>query len=386
MPGMVKFKDQLEEFKNIRIEHTELVKVKERINETIFFGPYNTPAPCTVVSGPSGVGKTTLFDWLEHTYGSLSAERITLTLPRRLPITVVPRAYIWITLEENPTLDKLCTDILCLYGDPEYETGDIASKTRRIDIFAHHSGTIAWFVDECQRLADRDGVVASERILDWLRARADARARRKFGFQDAKYIALFLFGLGRIEHLLTKDTQVERRYDAGLRLEAFTRKGESWEHFQEVLITFHDASPLPFSNDIRLDAVGISRKGDLAEINLNFVRFHYATWGLIGRLAPLLHRALLIAHRGEGEKSISKQVLADAFAELVITRAHPIYLTTGNVTQEREMPNPFSDTFSADLPVPAMPSDRDMLPDTKTRRKAKAELKRAARDAFRVRS
>ena len=375
------FEDAYRQFTQVRIKHDALIDLKAEIEQVMRLAPYRDNPPCLPITGPAGVGKSWLFEWLEEAYRG--GDRIEVQLPRRPPVLVKKREFIWLTFSQNPTLKDLAESVLILYGDPHPHQGDVAEKTHRIDHFIQLCGTKAWFLDECQYLVDREGVVVMENIINWLRDRSSRTARKKLDHGDATGIALFMFGLGRIDYALLQDPQVERRFQTSLRLEPFATQGASWDQFRSVVLALADHLPIPLAADIMIDEERAGSQNDIESIDLNFRRFHYATWGIIGRLSVFLQNAVRLADRRRLQ-SIDLALLAEAFSREVNTSKNKFVLLNPAATAApfENMQNPFLPSFDRYLPPPPLPDDRDLLPIAQKRRKTKKENRAQLAQAF----
>lgn len=246
----------------------------------------------------------------------------------------------------QPTVKSLGREMLRLLGDAEWYRGDEFMVGDRVDRYLEGCGTAAILIDDAQRAVDRTGVVVSEKLVDWLKERHERHG-----------VSLVLLGLGRLRYLFEVDAQIERRWDAELRLEPY-----KWglnddsdlsdrADFIGVLVSFSELSPLPFELDVRDQDVAF--------------RFYYATRGLTGYLAKLLQMAMRIARRGE-ENCVSADLLERAFERAFRRELH-------------NMSNPFSSGFELRLP-PALGDDRILIAEMRGRSALGKTKKQFSRD------
>lgn len=341
MTGKAEAEDPYHAVSRIFISHPKFERVHAPIKALIELGRAVDEAQCIHLSGPPGVGKTTLRRQLAQEFPPITDGRE--VRPPMGPTAIAD--YIPLLQFEMPpkvTVKSLCMRMLQTYGDIHWSRGDEFMLTERLSKYIDACGTRAIFADEAQRAVDSRGVVVGEHIVDW------------FKYLHGRHgIPLIFSGLARLRHLFQQDQQIERRWDAELRLEPYfwkTRDGKDHLRDQEVFIAilsaFSEYSPLPFDLDVQEDDVAF--------------RFYYASRGVIGTLKKLLKKSMLIA-RAEPKRftTINFPLLTAAFDEAFRRELHG-------------MENPFERNFRPVLPPP-LPDDGEQLPPPEKRRETKTK-------------
>lgn len=333
---------------NIFIPHPKFEDVLQEIREVIALAPCDD-APCLHVSGPPGIGKTTLRSRLKTEHPVVkSGRKVRLLGHQVIEADHVP--LLQLRMPPQPTVKSLAREMLQALGDELWWRGDEFMVGERVDRYLEGCGTSTILIDDAQRAIDRTGVVVSEKLLDWLKERHERLGT-----------SLVLLGLGRLRYLFEADAQIERRWDAELRLEPYTwltlegaqdRDGQA--NFHGVLGAFSELSPLPFAFDVD--------DPDIA------FRFFYASRGVTGYVKKLLLMAMRIAAASPGAfDAVDLDLLKLAFP-----RAFRTELQT--------LANPFDVSFQPTMPPP-LDDDRVLLaekPSLENRRRR--ATKAAAQD------
>lgn len=328
------------------VNHPVFARAMDEIRDVIELHPVST-APCIHISGPSGIGKSTLMDRIEVEYPPVKDGTVV-----KLPggITTVCDRYKLLVLQmpEAPTVKSLARAMLAAYGDQFNGRGDEYTLSQRVDRLVAASATAAILIDEAQRAVERPGTVVSDKLIDWLKARHGANS-----------VAIIFLGLGRLRHLFEIDRQIERRWDAEIRLEPYRWVGRDGEddlegqaNFIGLLAKFRDLSPVPFDFDVEDDDIAF--------------RFFYISQGLIGNLKKLLLKSARLLRRAQ----------IDSFdLPLLRLAADGAFRLEANGMQ-----NPFAPDFVRRLPPP-LEDDYAMV---LTKRGSKTTKKRHQKDVARL--
>lgn len=300
------------------VNHPVFARARSEIRDLIELSPVIT-APCIHVSGPSGVGKSTLKMRIKAEYPPVKDGAV-VSLPGGLSMVADRYPLLVFTMPEVPTVKSLARAMLKAYGDELWGRGDEYTLSDRVDRFIAASQTRVILIDEAQRAIERPGTVVSDKLIDWIKSRHEENA-----------VGFVLLGLGRLRHLFEIDRQIERRWDAEIRLEPYRwleRDGspdlDGQANFIGLLAKFRDLSPVPFNFDVEDDEVAF--------------RFFYLSQGLVGGVKKLLLKGVRLLRRTE----------ADAFDfPLLRLAADEGFRLAANAMQ-----NPFADGF-----VKASPPD-----------------------------
>lgn len=324
------------------VEHPRFVRTLAEIRLALELGGIGSEAPCLHVSGPPGVGKTTLRRKLAAEYvPERNARRV--TIPKYPEMTADYLPLLQLEMPERVTVKSMCKEMLRAMGDPFWYRGDEFGMTDRVDRYLIACGTKGTLIDEAHRAVDRSGVVASEHLLDWFKSR-----HSKTG------VSIIFLGLGRLRYLFETDAQLERRWDAELRLDPYgwmTSDGREDNFgkgsFIGILDAFRELSPLPFDVDVMNEQMAL--------------RFFYASRGVIGNVKKLLLYAMKIAAlEADSIFKVDLALLSRAFDGAFRPQLHG-------------MENPFKADFQVRLP-PAYMDDTSALPAPAVRRKKKSRL------------
>lgn len=306
------------QIKAIFVNHPKFAEVSDEVQDLIDLPP-TLGAPCIQVTGPSGVGKSTIVDRIKANHPPVIGGATVRLLGG---ITMVADRYDLLVVEmpSTPTVKSLARAILKAYGDEYWNRGDEYTLGDRVDRYIAANRTRAIAIDEAQRALERSGTVVSDKLVDWIKARHAANS-----------VSFILFGLGSLRYLFQADRQIQRRWDAEIRLEPY-----SWfrpdgspdisgqDDFITLLATFRDLSPLPFQFDVECDEVAF--------------RFFYLSQGLVDGVKKVLMKCAMLMKR-DGREVIDFELLKKAAA-----RAFPLELNG--------MQNPFSEGFIPTAPPP----------------------------------
>ncbi len=272
--------DRTEAYRGIEalfVNHPVFAQAMDEIRDLIELRPLKA-APCIHISGPSGIGKSTLMERIKAEYPP-EIDGAVIALPGGLSTIADRYRLLVLEMPEAPTVKSLARQILKAYGDELGGHGDEYTLSDRVDRFIAASQTDAILIDEAQRAIERPGTVVSDKLIDWIKSRHGVNS-----------VGIIFLGLGRLRHLFEIDRQIERRWDAEIRLEAYrwahpdgSDDLEGQANFIGLLAKFRDLSPLPFDFDVEDDDVAF--------------RFFYISQGLIGAVKKLLLKSVRLLRR-----------------------------------------------------------------------------------------
>jgi DNA transposition AAA+ family ATPase len=270
------------------------------IEEFAAVGIVNEQAPCMLMRGPAGVGKTELVR--QHL--------------RENPPTIdgdtdqVPVVFLQTPAEV--TLKSLAEALLVELGDPAPQRGSQVEKTQRVKHYIKDLRVRLIILDEVQHLTGR----RTDRVLigaaNWLKQLLNEGG-----------CPILLVGTDEADMVLRRDQQLARRCFAHHRLEPFRWEVQSErEEFLQLVSIYDGMLPTAERQTLLGDEMGF--------------RLHLATLGRLGRLSLLLQKALLKALL-EGRPAIEEHHLRLAYDEWAV-----LHELTGSANQE-SLPqlNPF---------------------------------------------
>lgn len=312
------------------------------------------PPPCLPVIGPTGVGKSTLFEKLQRLYPRVpNAKKVVLPDGIEYVCDYVP--VVCITIPEKISIKYIAGAILKELGDPLWNKGSTAERSERIDRFLRYCETRAIIFDESQRVMDRTGVITSQEFIDWIKARhAIGRA------------AYVFFGLRHTAELFSQDSQIDRRWLSELEMMPYTwGKDEdmdlsSRDNFKGMLLAIVKESPVPFHSDLNCDDDDIAK------------RFFYASRGTAGELKEkLLETAMTILTRrirldSETPLVVDMELLSAAYKKASQRRV-----------KAEGLVNPFSSKWDGRLPPPIQ-DDGYAMARARRRRRRRSDRRREA--------
>lgn len=281
--------------------------------------PVTLTAPCVHVSGPSGVGKSTLRSRMQAEFPPMPGGAEVKLLGGVRMVTDRHQILV-IRMPSSPTVKGLAREMLIAYGDELWSRGDEYTLGDRVDRYIKASGTRVILIDEAQRAVERTGTVVSDKLIDWIKSRHETNS-----------VAFVLLGLGSLRHLFETDRQIERRWDAEIRLAPYRwhlRNGSpdltGQDDFIALLATFRDLCPVPFAFDVENDEVAF--------------RFFYLSRGLIDGVKKVLLKCARLMRRN-GKQVIDFALLKEAAEGAFRLKANG-------------MQNPFSEDFIPTAPPP----------------------------------
>lgn len=230
--------------------------------------------------GSTGTGKSTIKRVLVKEFGPEVREDRTI-----IPILTVD-------VPANPTIKNVAETILIKLGDPKFEKGSEASKTKRITHLVQKLGVKMIIFDEMQHFIDQGNRRTPIQVSDWL----------KTIINDAK-VSTVLMGLNRTEILLEVNEQLRRRFSNQIVLKPFGfRTSQELVNFVGVLKRIDRSLGLPWP---------------LSFDDMNLIKsMHFATNGIMDYMVKLMLGAYRIAQE-EGFTEINHTCLERSFTEYI---------------------------------------------------------------------
>src|SRR5947209_17585398 len=139
----------------------DLQEVKDTIQHCHHYSRYSREPKCLLITGRSGVGKTSLAEYYMLDYPRIETEE-----GLKVPI-------LYLKIEVPATPKNLVSALLAALGDPMAEKGNIGSQTRRLRKFLKDLKTELIILDEFQHFIDRDSLKVLKTISDWLKLLID---------------------------------------------------------------------------------------------------------------------------------------------------------------------------------------------------------------------
>ena len=341
----------------IYVPHTRFVDTLSTIRSSIdmLYGVCPEPA-CLYVTGPSGVGKTTLLRKLAEDYPRVTdGVQVSHPLLGKFTTDSIPLPIVKIGSE--PTVISIGQQMLKALGDPNWwRSASKPAIEARVDMLIERCESKCVVFDEAQRIVDRSGTVVSFNIIDWIRDRAAANG-----------LIIILVGLGRLAAAFPQDTQFSRRYDAEIRLLPYLWKDEEGvdlvedqADFRAVMIAVKEVLPLPLAPEVDVD------HPDEFSALVALKRFYYASNGLLGRLLQLFVGVMrLISADGDEHTHVTLALLSTAFKKVVDF-------------EKLRMSDPFAADWEPALP-PSLVDDRQLVVMSRRKRRASAKTTQVER-------
>ena len=330
----------LKQLDGLFIEHPAFMNTLSNILFELSLQDELAEPPCFYVTGPTGIGKSTLIaSLLEHYPRVVDDVRTvmpdgTVRVSDRVPMVST-------TMRPQPTANGLLRSMLKELGDQGWKSGEREELQNRLALQARACKTRTIIVDEAQRAVDRDGVLRRYDIAEVLR-----------DINESTGITIILFGMGRTRHLFDHDSQIWRRFEDEIVVPPF-EWGEDNESgvvpecrqcFIGLLVTYRDQMALPFAASVDVEDQDVA------------MRFFYVSRGVVGLLKKLLLRAVKIALRqqsGEITEAILNEAFDRAFHKDVKAEA---------------LVNPWGPLWNRQVPAPLLHRDEIVKPKRRTRK------------------
>ena len=261
------------------IMHPSFMEVVDRLLFGIDFAKELSEKPNFLITGPTGVGKTTLRKHLTALFPRQPDGR-KAHIGHGLEATCDDIPALSVMMLKQPTANSLARSLLRELGDPAWKKGDGSELTYRVKHYLRMCGVQIVFIDEAQRSVDRDGVLRRYDIADFLK-----------DIHELGGVSICLFGMGRTKHLFAHDEQTRRRWNNEIALAPYlwsdpTGNGAAAQDalaFMGVLKSYADTLPIPLAGEIDVS------------LPMTAQRFYFVTSGVIGFLKKLLIKATEIA-------------------------------------------------------------------------------------------
>jgi Cdc6-like AAA superfamily ATPase len=306
----------------IYIVYPRLQAILDRITERHEFSRISGESTGFFVTGPPGVGKTTL---LRHYLGLHPRSRNEEGL--RVPVLTcaTPRPA---------TAKSLAAMLLYNLGDPAASKGTTIGQTIRLYKLVEKCQVEFLILDEFQHFIDMESQRILLNVSDWLK-----------NLLDETHLPMLLMGLPHSDEVLAANPQLERRFSSRQKLEPFSCKTtEEWNEFRSLLARVDELLPLNQSSHLADESMAM--------------RLFYASRGVISSIMRIVRRATLLAIKGRNER-LSMQLLSVAYKEELEGKSRP-------------RPNPFDRQISwSDIEAEEFASFQRTIGGTNRRLKGK---------------
>lgn len=281
----------------IFVAHTAFTQLRDRIVKLMPLHGTAKGVPCIPFVGPSGVGKSTIYDKLGEAFPVVKdGRRVELDTGEILVADHVPllRIRMPTRFNENTVLKLL----LAALGAQKPSSGDQSDKLERLGLYLAACGTRLVVVDEAQRLVERTGEITAHKVVDIIK-----------DVHELAHVSFVMLGLERIRVLYEVDGQIDRRWSKERKILPYLWGAldaaekdipQSRDDFMGLLASFREHCPVPFAQEI-----------DVLDESIAF-RFYYVSRGVVGYIKKLLRAAMQVVEPG-GEVDFA--LLSAAFRE-----------------------------------------------------------------------
>lgn len=260
--------------------HTRYKQAMTNIAELHHHNTFNSVGGGLLITGASGVGKTTILEQYLDIFPRVQAQHKT-TIP-----------VLHVVTPASPTVKSMAEAILLALCDPMARRGSAEEKTFRIYQLLKACEVELLLIDEFQHFYYAHSVIEFRRIADWLK-----------NLISVSGIAVVLFGLPESEVVVYSNEQLARRFSSKQRLTSFKLNNEKdFIEFRAVLKGFQQK--LPFSVEESLFEANLAR------------RFLVASNGLLDYLRKVLEGAVVIAGQAHLQQ-LDMSIYAAAFRRYV---------------------------------------------------------------------
>jgi len=266
--------------RNSLIPHQQFKRAVSTMAELHHYSLQNEVGGGIVITGPSGVGKTTI---LKHYLGL--NPRVEEREKSRIPV-------LHVVTPSSPTVRSMTDAILIALGASSAGKRSAEEKTLRIYKLLKLCEIELLLIDEFQHFYYANTIVEFRKISDWLK-----------NLISHTGLAVVLTGLPEAELVVRSNEQLERRFSTKLALTPFSLESpDDFQEFRGILKQFQEK--LPLRPEI-----------DLYENNLAR-RFLVASNGLLDYVRKILEGAVSIA-LSAGHQSLDLQTYAAGFRKEV---------------------------------------------------------------------
>lgn len=258
------------------LTHQRFKKVITHIAELHLHSQSNTVGGGLLVTGPSGVGKTTILQHYLEQFPRIKEQQKT-----RIPV-------LYVVIPSSPTVKSFTESILLALGDPMARRGSAEEKTFRIFQLLKACEVEILLIDESQHFYYAHTVVEFRRVTDWLK-----------NMISISGLAVVMFGLEESEIVIFSNEQLARRFSTRLAISPFDLNDEDdFREFRASLKGFQEV--LPIRVEEPLYGANLAR------------RFLIGSNGLLDYVRKILEGAVVVAGRA-GLESLDLTTYAAGF-------------------------------------------------------------------------
>lgn len=216
--------ERLAYVENIRIWYPRMTAIFEAIQTCHDLTPVSAEPQCLMLTGATGIGKSTLLNSYAALYPSEVLEEVTHS--PLLKVTVPAKA----------TIRNFITRLLVSIGDPLADKGTIGSMELRLLHLMRMCQVEVLMVDDLQHFVDRDSERVMHDISNWLK-----------NLVKETGVTCIIAGLPEAEAVLSANPQLGRLFGDPHRLDPFTwdnKHPETVQEFRTFLKTLESLLPL----------------------------------------------------------------------------------------------------------------------------------------------
>ena len=210
---------------NIRIWYPRMTAIFEAIRTCHDLNPVSAEPQCLMLTGATGVGKSTLLNSYAALYPSEMLDEVT-----RSPLLKV-------TVPAKATIRNFITRLLVGVGDPLADKGTVGSMEMRLLHLMRLCQVEVLMVDDLQHFVDRDSQRVLHDISNWLK-----------NLVKETGVTCVIAGLPEAEAVLSANPQLGRLFGDPHSLHPFiwdNQQPETIQEFRTFLKTLESLLPLP---------------------------------------------------------------------------------------------------------------------------------------------